>query len=279
MSATIVDPGAYEARNGFPMQPVRCHHLKALGKAPAYAHLALSEVEDEDDDESAAISLGKTVHAIIQGRKDILVYRGKVRRGKEWDEFRAQYPTARIVLDKEMKAAESMAASLLADKDACQYIKARGVKREKTMLFDYLGRECRSTPDLAAANGSWVADLKTTRCSKPSLFVHDARRLSYHVQLAMQGEAIRAKRGAYPEEHIIIAVESSGKFLTTVMRVDEESLLEGRKLMRLWMEQLLACEASGSWPGYAESIVLLSIAAPPLELTYAEEPPADEATT
>ena len=278
MSASIFDPSAYEGRNGFAPQPIRCHHLKALGLAPIFAKTALSGVED---DPTAEMSLGTTVHGIIQGRKDILVYRGAVRRGKEWEAFREKYPTAHIVLDKEMKTAEGMAAALLAHKDAAQLLKARGVKREETIIFDYLGRICRATPDLRAGPKahSWVAELKTTKCAKPELFRRDAERLGYHVQLAMQSEAIRQATGAAPKDHYIIAIDNrpSPPWPIVVNRVDEDSIERGHRQFRLWMEQLLVCEASGYWPGYAEDVVPLKIGEAPLGLTYADDA-ADEAT-
>jgi hypothetical protein len=272
MSASIVDKAAYEAKHGFPWQPLRCFHAKAAGRSASHARLALAE-EGDDEGESASISLGTTVHALLQGAQDILIYPGTTRRGKDWEAFKAAHPGARIVLTKERDTAMHIADALAANDDAHRLLTARKVRREETLLFDYLGRQCRATPDLCADNRAWFAELKTTRNADPDKFAWDARKLGYHVQVAMQRLAIRAN-GGKPKRAIIIAAESAPPWPVTVFELDEETLLAGEKQLRLWVERILGCEASGFWPGYVQSVVPLRMAEAPLELVYA----GDEAT-
>lgn len=276
MSASVVRQSDYEKRNGFAMQPVRCHHLKAIGRSPAHGYLSLSG-EGDDEGESAAISLGTTVHALLQGKTDIVVYPGPVRRGKEWEKFKALNAGARIVLQQERDQAMGMAEALVGNKDAARLLTASRVRREETILFDHLGRACRSTPDLASRSWSWFADLKTTRCADPDRFRWDALRMHYHVQVAMQRLAIRAK-GGNPKEAFIIAVESAKPWPVSVMLVDEDSLIAGEKQMHLWLERLIGCEAAGFWPGYVQSVVPLNIVERHEELQWDEDDAGDEAT-
>lgn len=274
MSASIHDAAAYEQRNGFPLQPVRCHHLKAVGRSPAHARLSLGGAEDAE--ESAAQSLGSTVHALIEGRKDVVVYPGGSRRGKEWEAFALTHQGKRIVLAKEMEAASAMAEAIVGDPKAARLVCEPRVQREQSLYFDYLGRACRATPDLRARRSGWFAELKTTRCADPERFRWDALRLSYHVQVAMQLEAIRAN-GGKPKAAFIIAVESAPPWPVTVMRVTEDSLERGARQLRLWMERLLACEASGAWPGYCQSVVDLQIGEKDIELVYGKAAEAEVA--
>jgi len=275
MSASLVRQSDYELRNGFPKQPVRCFHLKAMGRSPAHGHLSLSGEED-DGEESASISLGTTVHALIQGKTDLVVYPGAVRRGKEWEAFKAKNKGVRIVLQKERDMAMAMGEALLGNKDAARLLTASRVRREETIFFNHLGRDCRATPDIAARSWSWFADLKTTRCADPDRFRFDARKLHYHVQIAMQRLALRSL-GGKPKEAFIIAVESAAPWPVTVMEVDEDSMLAGEKQMHLWLERLIGCEAAGEWPGYVQTVVPLNIVERHEELEWDEDDAGAEA--
>lgn len=272
MSATIVDKAAYLAKHGFPWQPLRCFHAKAAGRSAAHARLALAEEGEEE--ETAALSLGTTVHALFQGVQDILIYPGATRRGRDWEAFKAAHKGARIVLAKERDTAMRIADALAANDDAARLLGARKVRREETLLFDYCGRQCRATPDLCADNRAWFAELKTTRNADPDKFAWDARKLGYHVQVAMQRLAVRAN-GGKPKRAIIIAAESAPPWPVTVFEVDEDTLVAGEKQLRLWVERILGCEASGFWPGYVQTVVPLKMAEAPLELTYAGDDGAE----
>jgi hypothetical protein len=279
VSASVVDKTGYLAKHGFPWQPARCFHLKEIGRSPAHGRLSLAGEEDEK--ESASRALGSTVHALLEGRTDIVVYPGAVRRGKEWDKFKAEHEDgARIVLAKERDCAMSIADALLGNRDAARLINAPRVRREETIIFDHLGRRCRATPDFAARSYAWFAELKTTRCADPDRFRYDARRFAYHVQVAMQRLAIRATEGKNKaKKAFIIAVETAPPWPVSVMEVEEDSLLAGEKQMHLWLERLLGCEAAGHWPGYVQSVVPLRIVDPEFEPEWDDEDDAaDEAT-
>jgi hypothetical protein len=122
-----------------------------------------------------------------------------------------------------------------------------GTVREQLIEFDLDGRACRATPD--ARTASRIVDLKTTRSAKPQWFRRDVTKLFYHSQLAFYD------RAHHVDEHVIVAVEKSPPFPVTVFRLEPDVIENGRKLVRLWMEQLNVCEATGAWPEYASAIV------------------------
>jgi hypothetical protein len=75
--------------------------------------------------------------------------------------------------------------------------------------------------------------------------------MGYHAQLAWYRIGLRAN-GIDPQAAHIVAVENSNPFVTTVFRVTEQALDKGERLVRLWMERLLACERHNCWPGYID---------------------------
>lgn len=270
---------AYIERNGIPMVPVRHSHLVACGRSPAHAKHAI-ETGAEDEDETTSMSLGTTVHNLVYtnfgrlpGGPKVLVYPGAVRRGKEWEAFKAEHEGAHIITGAEMDKAKEMARALIENKLARRLIRQRGVIREQTIMFEMLGRACRSTPDLRAGDGSWVAEIKTTRNGDPQRFKWDALKMGYHAQLAMQLEAVRAQK-FNPRKAFIITVESEAPWVVTVMEMTERALDQGARQLRLWLEQFIACEQTGHWPGYCQSVVRLDLGAPELELDFEGEPAA-----
>lgn len=255
----------YEVRNGFPEQPVRCHHLKALGRSPAHAKLCLRGVETKPTPEMV---IGSAVHAIIEGRKDVVVFQGKTRQGADWEKFKEKHGGGLIVSKKEWATAEGIAAALLADPESRPLVKARGVKREETIIFDLNGRKCRATADLLLPK-KWPAEIKTGKCSDPEVFKWDAARRGYHVQQWLQVEAMKAKYGAC-ETAWIIAVDNTPPYNVSVIERSEEWAELGERQGRLWLERFMVCEKAGFWPGYVQTKVKM----PPLKRQY--DDPEDE---
>jgi len=205
--------------------------------------------------------LGTAVHAIAFATKNVIAYDG-IRRGKAWDEFKAEHQDAHILSMAENYKARGMADALLADTNA---VKVLAGVAETTIKFNWYGRECRSTPDVRGPD--YMTDLKTCSSSDPAKFMWHSARMAYHAQMRMQqmacGQDIDAP--AY-----LVAVESTEPYPVTVFRMTENALMEGEKLLSIWMERLKACEESQQWPAYAQSIVPLDIPGD-IELDYGDD--------
>jgi hypothetical protein len=210
------------------------------------------------------MSVGTAAHANLIGGKQVIAYPGPVRRGKEWDKFEADNPASIILTGREFDVADGIMRSVRGSSLAMRVLEG---EREQKREWTRLGRACQGTPDVVS--DQFVTELKTGETSDPILFPFKVRRFSYHAQLAWYDESV----GGRPE-HYIVAVEQTPPFVVTVFKLDPKTLLAGRKLVRLWWERLMACEAANEWPGYAQSEIDLDISSP--ELTFAGDEP-DEA--
>jgi hypothetical protein len=228
--------------------PVRFSHLKAYGRSPAHGrHARLAS----RDDPSIAMERGTAVHAILFGDKRVVCYPGAVRRGKEYDAFALQHAGAEILGKTEYDKANRMADAVRACKLAEPLL--NGV-REDTLLFNWMGKACRATPDVRGPD--YLTELKTSQSSDPAKFLWQARRFAYHAQMKMQEigcEMMRIKI----RDHWIVCVESEAPHPVTVFHVEPEALEEGEKLLVLWMERLKNCEQSDAFPGYTDCAVPL----------------------
>lgn len=237
--------------------PIRFSHLRAYGRSAAHGlHARTTERKP-----TAAMELGTAVHAMLFGTQSVTGFDGP-RRGKAFEEFRAQAGDALVLGAADYIKALGMVESLKASPLAMRVLDGEA---EQTLRFRWFGRDCRSTPDVRGKG--WVTDLKTSTSSDPARFVWHALRMKYHAQLRMQQIAYREAGHGEAEQAYIVAVEVDPPHAVTVFDITARALQEGEKLLTLWMERLLASEAAREWPGYCEALVPLDVPED-LELDY-----------
>jgi hypothetical protein len=232
--------------------PVRFSNLKRMAQSPLhYWDAVQSETES-----TPSMRIGTLAHSLLfPGSAKYLVWDSQ-RRGNDWKEFRANH-SGPIFTKSEVDKAIPIAEAIAKHRDAAPLLVGNC---EKTINWSWNGRKCRSTPDVWSA--THIPDVKTARTSKPDAFMRSASWMAYHAQLAFYDMAVgtHAKQLDRWRDLYIIAVESKRPYPVTVLKLTDRARQEGEKLCRLWFEQLLACEADNSWPGYAQSVVDFDIA-------------------
>lgn len=241
--------------------PVRFSNLKLMGLSPAHYHAATVK-------ETYAIERGRALHSLVLGGQRVIGYPGKVRAGKAWEQFKADNPDANILAYNEFPKVRAMADAIEAHPIAQQLLEGQ---HELEVDWSYLGRSCQSHIDVVGPGGRWVTELKTTVSSNPDRFAWQAHKMAYFGQVAFYLDALRTAGLAEPTDAYVVAVEATEPFVVTTMRVAEDALEMGRRTVRLWMEQLLACEAADQWPGYVQGIVDLHAPSNDIEFTYGDE--------
>lgn len=226
--------------------PVRFSHLLAAARSGAHAQWAL---EGGEDDETYPMEGGAALHGLLLKNDRVLCF-DTPRRGKAWEQFEAENPGAHIlspaVYDRTMKMAEAV----MTNQDARDLLE--GI-REQTLLFRWLGVDCRSTPDVRTPRR--LVELKSTKDASVYGFQREIERRHYQAQMAFQREAVVASNLGRPDDAFIVAVESTEPHVVTLFRLTPGTLDFGARLVRLWMERLVGCLRSGAWPGYSQAIV------------------------
>lgn len=235
---------------------VRFSNLKHIARSPLH-YLDAVQIDRED---TLAMRLGRGAHAMVLG-EPVVKWTGKTRQGKAWEAFRAEHEETRaeILNAKEWAVAEGMATAIRRHPIAPDLLLADTIIREQTIKWEWLGRRCSSRPDARSEDGRIVTDFKTTQCAEPQKFMRDATWRGYNAQLAFYGLAVQHLLGRAPDELYVVAVESKRPYAVTVLRLDDEARLQGEKLCRIWMEQLLVCEASNHWPAYTDAVVRFTV--------------------
>lgn len=246
--------------------PVRLHHLKAFGRSGLHGRMSRA---GEEADPTAAMERGsgtdELLLPLLGGEGRVIAYPGAVRRGKEWEAFQAAHPDTIILTAKEYEKAARMADAVRAHDLAAHLLEG---EQRKTIEWSWMGRTCSGTPD--ARTAEHITDLKTTVSSEPDKFTWQALRLGYHAQLAWYLQGVAQSGLGQPRDAYIVAVESSAPWPVTVLRLTPRALGVGARLVRLWMERLLSCEAAGAYPAYCEAIVDLDVPSDEQDLDYGD---------
>lgn len=241
--------------------PVRFSRLRAMHRSA----LHYLDACQGDSGDTLARKLGRGAHALVLGQPVVVwsektaTGRARPRNGKDFDAFVTANPGAEVLSSKEYAQARGMADAIRRHDRASEIIYGPGTLLEHELLWDHpLGRACSSHLDIYRP-GVLVADLKCVRDASLDRFSRVAIWSHYHAQLAFYAAA--AESVGHPvRDAYIVAVENVAPYAVTVRPLTPRALEAGRIQCEIWMSQLLACEAAGEWPGYAQSDVELDLA-------------------
>ncbi len=221
--------------------------LKEINKSPAHYQY----VSAHGRDDKPFLRSGRLLHSLVFEETNAFAVYDGIRRGKEWEAFKADHADVETIVNvAEHAEANAMAAAIRARPDAVRLLEG---DRERYLEWTWLGRPCAGTIDVIGAD--WVTELKTCRTAKPDWFQRDALRFDYHTQLAWYRNGVAQSLRVVPHRAHIVAVESSPPYPVVVWQLTDRALELGERRARLWLEQLMACEGSDSWPGYCESMI------------------------
>jgi hypothetical protein len=231
--------------------PLRFSTAKKIQESPAhYLDAVINEY-----DETLSMRIGSGAHAILFDQPYV-VWTGKTRNGKVWDAFEAEHAGETILSQSENAKAQAMAAAIKLHSTASRLLFTDTVV-ETRIDWEWQGRAFRSTPD--AAGRTWCVDLKCLRSADPEKVKWQSRNMGYHAQAAVYRRALNSTGRYNIKDNYLIVVENKRPYPVTVLRFTETAIECGDRVASGWLERVLACEASNSYPGYVQTIVDLEV--------------------
>ncbi len=235
--------------------------LKEMNVSPKHYRYRLQNPRQD----TPALALGRAVHAAVYEpdvfERRYVAYPGKVRRGAEWEEFKAEHAGCDIITQDERAMAMQMRNALLAE--AGDYLRGGFAEQTLTWTDEETGMPCKGRVD--QVNGRLI-ELKTTRSASPHGFATDARKFGYHGQLAFYTDGLAANGIELEGPPLVIACQSEPPHDVVVYETAEATLASGRRLYRQLLVRLVECHTTGHWPGVANGEVL------PFEVQSWDEP-------
>lgn len=270
------DDMSYEKYRAIPA--VNYSTLKNMMRSP----LAYRYFIDNPRPSTPAMDLGKHTHRMILEPNtvgDFAVWgelEGQnVRRGKVWDEFRAECAISnkQVITKDERAGMIGMATAVRKSALAMRYLDGGHSEVSCVWRDKKFNRDCKGRFDKVILIGGkpHIVDLKTTRDCRPMRFGNEAYRMGYHIQLAMYEDGYRVITGETPKM-IEIAVENKPPYELVVYEVSDDVLFQGHEDYVRLMKLLAESERTGAWPPAEESITTLSLP------SYAYGSDADEFT-
>lgn len=118
---------------------------------------------------------------------------------------------------------------------------------------------CKSRPDIYNEKLDILADLKTTKEASPDVFKRNLIASDYHIQAAMQREAIFQTTGKLVTDFVFIAVPSVRPYKPYIYRLDEEVLQQGLFEFKQALALLSMCYYSNKWDIERDEIITLTL--------------------
>lgn len=222
-------------------------------------------IDGKIDEESAAFRFGKAFHcALLEPEIFAKTYvvkptfkgKGSKARKEEWEAENAHV----LTIDMEDKETiEGMIRAVRSQPIASEML--RDGEPEATLIWDdeATGLRCKARADYLIRDAGVVIDVKTTDDARAESFKKSVANYRYHVQSAHYLEGLIATLKAPAERFVFVAVEKEPPFNTAIFMLDAKALTKGQDLRRADMALLAACVDTGIYPGYDESIQLLSL--------------------
>lgn len=250
-------------RDYFSIDGVNWSRLKFMRDSPkAYRHACDVGYEDTD-----TLREGRLLHTLVLEPSrfvlDYAVWTGKVRNGKAWDQFQADFAHRCIVTPGQVEQAEAMAAAVHQSAEAMEYIGAAGALFEQLMQWtdEATGLLCKARADIIVPRGRVLADLKGAASADARRFGNAAARYGYHCQTAHYGNGIKADRGWLPERNKLIVVEKADPHDVTVFDIGPEDIEVGRDEVSHLLRRVRECTEANRWPGRYEGEQALQLPA------------------
>jgi exodeoxyribonuclease VIII len=234
---------------------VSASHLHAVAASPYHYWSRFINPDRPPSVQTAAMKLGSLTHCAVL-EPDQLASRYGIapdRRTNAGKAAVAEMEAAGIeaVTAPEMEQAMAMAASVRSHQAAAALL--RDGKAEQSFWFDDIatGLRCKCRPDWYT--GSTIVDLKTTVDASPKGFAKSVAQWRYHVQQS------HYLAGTFAERFVFIAVEKFYPYAVGVYELDADAVQLGDYERRNNLQTIADCRAISEWPGYGNTVQLLSL--------------------
>ena len=233
-----------------------------------------AEMTRETNAPTPAMLLGTNIHtAVLEPARfvdEMVVWDGKSRRGKAWDEFKGENDGKTIVTPAEVDLLADIQKSVCDHPEAVEIIE--GCDKEVSVFWDSpeIYGEGKARFDMFTPNEMW-GDLKSTSKIHPREFQSHAEKMGYFHQAGWAAEGMNRLGLSMEIGYYIVAVETSAPFDVVVYELDFDDVMIARLECKKIATKYKLALKSGQFDGVAsdgiQTLRRPSWATPELEIT------------
>lgn len=216
--------------------------------------------------DTAGLRAGRSAHtAVFEPDRfllDYAVFRHKnkggkvVRKGKAWDEFKAQHEGQNIITPDEYATALAFRDAVRNHELARPYLERGAAEKTIEWTDPETGLKCKARLDFVSESKPSLVDLKGTGSIVYGTFASTAYRMGYHCQLGFYRWGLREALGL-DLPATVIAVEAKAPHDVGVFPYLEDCLDAGLDEVRSLLVKLAYHREKNQWPGmYSEEQVM-----------------------
>ncbi len=124
---------------------------------------------------------------------------------------------------------------------------------------------CKCRPDWVSpvgyGKGCVLLDVKTTSDATPQQFARSVANFEYHAQADWYCSGYELASGQQVHGMVFAVVESEYPYACCAYMLDDEAMRKGRQMNLTARATYALCEEAGAWPGYPDTIQVLSLPA------------------
>jgi exodeoxyribonuclease VIII len=216
--------------------------------------LYYNTVKNERGGSTPAMNLGSAVHSAVLEPDDYksryVVFDGKVKRGKAWEEFKLENTGKEIITQMNMNTAIICLQSVVQNTDTARLLQNTENELSLQWRDPETKLDCKCRIDAYDRQAEFLVDLKTTSAKTPYEFIRNAVNYWYHTQLAFYMRGLIAN--GMPVKSIkIIAVQTVEPFESWIINLPSETIDRGQELVKEWLCTIRDCNRANHFDGFS----------------------------
>ena len=243
--------------------------LKRLRQSPMHFWAHQIDPNRTPSTPTAAMKAGTLAHcALLEpwALRDRYVIRpegldGRTKEGKAW---LAAVPAGSIAVSfDEMETAAKQAQAVHSLPEIAAFMNNGRAETSAFWIDEATGELCKCRPDWTsdAGDGVVIIDLKTCQDASLSGFPKTIANFGYHLQAAWYADGYEKATGRMVIGFVFACVESAAPHAAAAYMLDDSSMEKARAENRRLLELYASCKDENRWPGYTNTIQVLSLPA------------------
>jgi hypothetical protein len=185
------------------------------------------------------------------------------RNTKVWKDFAESHPGLDCIQPNQATTAKAQARSIRAIPDIGTMLSSGRPEVSAYWIDEATGLLCRCRPDHVwphpDGESVMLLDVKTYSDASPAEFARQVARKSYHGQAAHYSDGYAKASGKTVLGFVFVAVETEFPYAAASCTLDEQSIEKGRADNRILLDGYAQCQRLGMWPGYAQTIEIITL--------------------